>query len=72
MLKATKELNRIAELDAFNVLGYINKRKLNQFATRYTFDDGSKLLINHYTATGFSFKKKLLKKVRELKINARG
>lgn len=43
---AARELHRIAPLVAFHVPAD-KKHKLNQHATVYEFEDGSRLLINH-------------------------
>tara|TARA_R110000823_G_scaffold241207_1_gene365959 strand:- start:969 stop:1199 length:231 start_codon:yes stop_codon:yes gene_type:complete len=45
MIKATMELDRIATLSAFNINGYIKKRKVNQHAEYYYFEDSSILVI---------------------------
>jgi hypothetical protein len=50
---------QIAGAHAFNVLGYVNRRKLNQHATRYTFADGSLLRITSYGAVAVSADKRV-------------
>ena len=42
---ATRAYNKIKDCSAFNVAGYVARRKLNGHATLYTFRDGSKMLI---------------------------
>jgi hypothetical protein len=44
--KAYAEAKRIKTLSAFNIEGKAGKRKLNQHATAYYFDDGSLLIIS--------------------------
>lgn len=43
--QAAHELERIRGLVAFNVQGAKERRRVNQFATWYSFPDGSKLMI---------------------------
>lgn len=43
--KASRELQRVSNLIAFNVNGATRSRKVNQHLTWYRFDDGSWLLI---------------------------
>lgn len=50
--KALKELDRICGLVAFNVSGAYAREKINQHATRYLFNDGSKLIIKHTLRIG--------------------
>lgn len=49
---AAHELERIAKLCAFNISGAYARKRINQHATRYFFEDGSLLQINHTTSRG--------------------
>lgn len=44
---AAVEYRRIATLTAFNIENSTKSTKMNQHSTRYTFPDGSILIINH-------------------------
>jgi hypothetical protein len=46
MCLAYNEYHTIKNCRAFNVTGHIASRKLNQYATRYTFEDDSFLTIH--------------------------
>lgn len=50
--QASRELARIAPLAAFNVAGATKRQRLNQHATRYTFADGSCLLVRATASRG--------------------
>ena len=41
--QAYLELQRVRKASAFNITGAMSARKLNQYAKRYSFDDGSSL-----------------------------
>ena len=43
--QALKELLRVRRSPAFNIRGAASRKRLNQYAVRYTFNDGSILLI---------------------------
>lgn len=43
--QAEAELNRVRTLFAFNIRNPIKKRRINQYATRYDFQDGSYLQV---------------------------
>jgi hypothetical protein len=44
--QAYLELQRVRKLSAFDIIGATSARKLNQYAKRYTFADGSSLTFH--------------------------
>ena len=69
--KALNELNRIKDKPAFNISGNYAKEKINQYATKYLFNDGSTLIVKHALGLG-EVRYQCQKIVLPLIINQRG